>query len=92
MQELLSHTLNVIGPVLDGGYYFLGLQQCQPALFSGMAWGGADVLRETLRRAGDLGIELTPLAALRDIDYYDDLVAAAEIDPRLRRWIKPRDA
>jgi len=81
---LLSEGQNVIGPSLDGGYYFLGLQLCHPGLFSGIRWGESDVLQMTMKRASELGIEFAALSTVRDIDDYGDLVAAASVIPSLQ--------
>ena len=86
--SLLEDGKNVIGPGVDGGYYFLGLQDCLPDLFAGIRWGGSDVLERTLKYAAQLGIELTALDSLQDIDSYADLVAAASEIPDLQRWLK----
>lgn len=86
--NLLEEGKNVIGPGVDGGYYFLGLQDCLPDLFAGIRWGGADVLQWTMKNADRLGIELTALDSLQDIDSYADLVAAASEFPDLQRWLK----
>ena len=84
--ELLKAGRNVIGPGTDGGYYLIGLQICQPGLFSGINWGGVDVFRKTMELATVLGIEFTALDTLRDIDDYRDLVAVADKIPILKPW------
>jgi rSAM/selenodomain-associated transferase 1 len=79
---------DVIGPCVDGGYYLIGLQQRRPELFSGINWGGADVLSATLAAAAGLGVDFTLLAPVRDIDDYEDLVAASFRLPKLAAWLK----
>ncbi len=71
--DLLQQGLNVIGPSTDGGYYFIGLQQCRSKLFEGIKWGGDNVLQATLAAARGLNIEFNQLPALRDIDSFEDL-------------------
>ena len=63
----------VFGPALDGGYTLVGLRAPQPALFEGIAWGGASVMGETLARAAALGLAHRALEPLADIDTPDDL-------------------
>lgn len=58
----------VIAAARDGGYVLLGLREPEPALFHGIAWGGADVFDETCRRAGQHGIDLLRLDPWHDID------------------------
>jgi hypothetical protein len=41
----------VLGPAEDGGYYLIGLSRPTDVLFSGISWGGPDVLRQTVARA-----------------------------------------
>jgi uncharacterized protein len=48
--QLLAQTAVVIAPALDGGYYLVGVRGSIPDIFAGMTWGGASVLRQTLRR------------------------------------------
>lgn len=86
--DLLSQGENVIGPCVDGGYYLIGLQVCQPALFSRIRWGRPDVLESTLQRAADHDTGFSTLIRLRDIDDYGDLRSAMEQLPILRRWLR----
>jgi len=65
----------VLGPALDGGYYLIGMKKLHPEIFSGIAWGSAVVLADTLAAAGRLGLSLVQLAAERDLDTWQDLVA-----------------
>ncbi len=65
----------VLGPSPDGGYYLVGLSAPQPALFQGPVWSSSTVLRDTLRLARQLGLQVHLLPAWPDIDTYDDLAA-----------------
>lgn len=58
----------VLGPAEDGGYWLLGMQTAEPALFSRMAWSTAAVAATTARRAAEAGIELQTLDAWFDVD------------------------
>ncbi len=82
--ETLARGGNVIGPAMDGGYYFIGLQQAESALFTGMDWGGNRVLNETQARARAAGVKFRMLAMLRDIDTWEDLICVARCCPALQ--------
>jgi uncharacterized protein len=62
------HDIVVLGPATDGGYYLIGATRPPLALFDGIAWGGADVLDRTERRARDAGLRTQRLAVHEDID------------------------
>lgn len=70
---LLRHHDLVLGPALDGGYYLIGLRQAVPALFQGVAWGTAEVLRQTVAIATHLNLSTAFLDPLPDIDRPEDL-------------------
>lgn len=59
-------------PVEDGGYLLVGVRQCQPALFQGVAWNGPAVMEETRKRASDLDLTIAELETLWDIDVPED--------------------
>lgn len=67
----------VLGPAEDGGYYLLGLRRETPSLFSGIAWSGPRVRRQTLERASAAGLSVARLPLHYDVDD-----AAG-----LRRWL-----
>jgi rSAM/selenodomain-associated transferase 2/rSAM/selenodomain-associated transferase 1 len=69
----LARADAVIGPALDGGYYLIGLRRPLPALFRGIAWGGADVLAQTLASARTLSVRVEQLETLGDVDVPADL-------------------
>jgi uncharacterized protein len=58
----------VLGPSIDGGYYFLGLKQPHRHLFDDIAWSTEQVARQTLARAADLGLESVMLPSWYDVD------------------------
>ena len=68
----------VLGPSYDGGYYLIG---CNPllnkdvisALFSGISWGGPDVLATTQKKIALAGKTCHLLPILHDIDTPEDL-------------------
>jgi rSAM/selenodomain-associated transferase 1 len=71
--ERLATADVVLGPATDGGYYLIGLRRPIPALFAGIAWGQETVLRETRKRADELGLATSLLTALSDVDRPEDL-------------------
>lgn len=59
-------------PVEDGGYLLVGVRECRPALFKGVAWDGSAVMAETRKRARDLDLTIAELETLWDIDVPED--------------------
>ena len=85
--EQLAKGHNVIGPTVDGGYYFIGMQAAPRVLFEKIDWGGPNVAKVTLERAQRLGMYFEQLPELRDIDTVEDLwIVAQEYEP-LRRQL-----
>ncbi len=72
LDALHTHQV-VLGPSVDGGYYLLGLQQPQAALFTHMTWSTDEVLAETERRIQALGLSHHRAPLLNDIDTVEDL-------------------
>ena len=62
----------VVAPAEDGGYVLMGLNAAQRCLFNDMAWGGAEVMAETRRRAERGGIAMHELAPQWDVDTLAD--------------------
>jgi rSAM/selenodomain-associated transferase 2/rSAM/selenodomain-associated transferase 1 len=68
----------VLGPAADGGYYLIGLgrsisQDAIGRLFSGIAWGKGEVLSQTMKIAHGLGLSVTLVERLHDVDRPEDL-------------------
>jgi rSAM/selenodomain-associated transferase 1 len=63
----------VVGPARDGGYYLLALDRPRPGLFEGIAWSTPSVLSATAERAAMLGLRLSMLEPLSDIDTLADI-------------------
>lgn len=68
----------VLGPCMDGGYYLLGLRYVWPQLFTGIQWGSAAVLEQSLTAARDSGLPVSLLPVWQDIDTLEDLQAFRE--------------
>ena len=90
MQE--PRTL-VLGPASDGGYYLIGARR-MPDTFSGIAWGGPDVLAQTERAAVADGYRVSLLPMMTDVDNADALRGAARSGraPRTAAWCEAHAA
>lgn len=82
--ELLQKGQTVLGPALDGGYYFIGLHSGQSSIFTNMPWGTEQVLQRTLN-----AMRATPrfLAELNDVDRWEDLLEASNKLPALHQYL-----
>ncbi|MEO5647890.1 MAG: TIGR04282 family arsenosugar biosynthesis glycosyltransferase, partial [Chitinophagaceae bacterium] len=58
----------VIGPVSDGGYYLLGINEVIPQLFKNKIWSGINVFDDTTRDLAKSNLSYTILQELSDID------------------------
>jgi len=65
----------VFGPSPDGGYYLLALARWVPELFREIPWSTPETLEASLDRAAQLGLQVTLLSPLRDVDEAEDLEA-----------------
>ena len=75
---VLEHQPLVIGPAADGGYWLIGVTAATFAhqrgrLFSGIPWGGDQVLACTLSRAAELALSPVLLRQQHDLDRLSDL-------------------
>jgi uncharacterized protein len=72
----------VLGPAADGGYYLIGLKQFHRRLFEEIDWSTERVFRQTLARAGEIGVTVSPLPEWYDVDDEATLaMLAREIGP-----------
>lgn len=69
----LGQRQAVLGPALDGGYWLIGLRRPEPQLLAGIAWGGAQVLEQTLAAMARQGLEPELLNHRGDLDWAIDL-------------------
>lgn len=79
----------VLGPAEDGGYYLIALTRSQPRLFERIAWGGNDVLRQTLEVAARAGMAPALIDPWYDVDVADDLhrvIDSSAPAPAVRAW------
>jgi rSAM/selenodomain-associated transferase 1 len=73
LQRLEQGADAVMGPADDGGYVLLGMRRLYAELFEGMPWGGDSVAQLTRERCAGLGLDLSELPALWDLDRPEDL-------------------
>lgn len=71
--QWLAEVPVVIGPADDGGYYLIGCRRNVGDLWSGISWGGPDVLHQTLDRLEQLRLCYRLLPDWYDIDHFEDL-------------------
>lgn len=64
----------VIGPAIDGGYYLIGMKSPRLEVFHGISWGTDKVFQETVSVIERLGLSFRTVAALFDVDRWDDLL------------------
>ena len=84
--QALSSNEVVLGPAQDGGYYFLGITEMIPQLFTNKEWGTDTVLADTLSNLKDKSVALLPVR--NDIDYFEDLKDRPEFEPFIPEHLK----
>ena len=67
-QLLAPGRCAVMGPADDGGYWLLGMQTTEPALYARIAWSTDTVAAATVRRAEQAGLTLHVLDPWFDVD------------------------
>ena len=75
----------VLSRAEEGGYVLMGLRVAEPAVFEGVAWGGAGVLAQTRQRLGSAGLRWSELPTLWDIDRPEDFLRLKTREPELAR-------
>jgi uncharacterized protein len=70
--EVLHSNDFVIGGTNDGGYYLLGMNAYEPAVFQGIDWSTPSVFAQTVAAIEALGKTCAPVAVLPDIDFEED--------------------
>lgn len=71
--QALHHYDLVIGPATDGGYYLIGQRHPMPEIFSQIPWSTSEVFEKTMTIVETLGITISCLPMLSDVDYPSDL-------------------
>ena len=62
----LARADAVLGPVEDGGYCLIGMNEPHPELFRSIEWSTDSVLEQTLERAAAAGLDVALLDTLWD--------------------------
>ncbi len=62
----------LLAPAEDGGYCLIGSRSLYSELFSGIEWGEAQVLEQTLSKAGALGLSVYLGPTIWDVDRAED--------------------
>lgn len=71
----LTNNDIILGPTLDGGYYFIGMKKTYKDLFNDkLKWGNKSVLEGTIDIANNLGLSIGLINKHRDIDTKEDLI------------------
>lgn len=86
-RRLKENTSAVFVPAEDGGYALIGVRDCVPSVFDGIAWGSDSAMAQTRRhlRAQDIRWQELPLHA--DIDTPHDLQRLKQTHPYLLEGI-----
>ena len=87
LQYLQDGVALVLGPAEDGGYVLIGMNGNYPEIFEDISWGTSNVLKETIVKAEQIGLDYFCLEPLWDVDRPDDLVRLSELEP-VFKWIK----
>jgi len=74
--KALKMTDVVVGPANDGGYYLLACNHFIPELFEGIDWSTGRVMRQTISKINQLGLNYFLLEERIDLDTFDDLKAS----------------
>ncbi len=67
----------VFGPADDGGYYLVGMNRAETAVFTRIPWSTEKTLAASLAAAERNGLKIKLLEPLSDVDTADDLARAA---------------
>ena len=71
----------VLGPTTDGGYWTIGLDEPDPAVFEHVPMSTASTAAAQRARLHELGLRTSELDALRDVDTFEDAAAVAVLAP-----------
>lgn len=87
----------VLGPSDDGGYYLIGMTKPHGDLFEQIDWSTERVLKQTIQRAAEIGLEYKLLPSGYDVDddaslrrLTNDLLAdttSADVAPHTREFL-----
>lgn len=80
--DLLQTTDFVFGPAEDGGYYLMGMNAFNAAVFENKSWGTETVFQDTLADLKNKNIHL--FEERNDIDLYEDIKDLDVFQPYLK--------
>ncbi|MEO8417382.1 MAG: TIGR04282 family arsenosugar biosynthesis glycosyltransferase [Methylophilaceae bacterium] len=71
--RLKANTSVVFVPAEDGGYALIGVRDCLPSIFDGIAWGSDSVMAHTRNHLRSRMLDWQELPSMADIDIPQDL-------------------
>ncbi len=74
----------VLGPAADGGWWAIGLHAADERIFADVPMSTDRTGEEQRRRLESLGLRVTDLPVLVDVDHFDEAVDVAELVPDSR--------
>ncbi len=81
----LCRGSNVLGPSSDGGFYFIGLQNCPKGMLQGMEWDTSNVAKAVIEKARSYQVRFQfVLECLQDVDTWEDFEFVATQFPKFR--------
>jgi rSAM/selenodomain-associated transferase 1 len=80
--DRLTSADAVLGPAPDGGYWTIGLQRADDAVFEGIPMSVPATCAAQRARLHELGLTTRELSSLRDVDDIDDASAVAALAPQ----------
>lgn len=86
----LDETSAALGLAVDGGWWAIGLRRPDARVFAGIAMSTATTGAAQLARLGELGLSVTTLPALVDLDTVADLPAVTESGSAIRTAAQAR--
>ena len=85
--QQMNNGANVLGPSADGGFYFLGLNNCYSEMMKGIHWGTESVLQSLKSTMKHCKIYFdVVLPCQQDVDTWSDFVYISEIFPRYQKF------
>ena len=82
VEQLLAPGCDaVLGPADDGGYWCIGLRHADPRAFDGVPMSTDQTGRHQLETLVEMGLAVTVLEPLRDVDHFEDALAVAATVP-----------
>ncbi len=81
----------VLGLATDGGWWAIGFRERQPSAFEGIPMSADDTGARQLKRLQSLGLSVTMLPRLRDVDRFSDARIVADQIPASRFARSVRD-